>query len=326
MKTPMALSEFSIIERYFTAQSHRKDVLLGVGDDAALLQVPVGMQLAVSVDTLVAGRHFPENTAPRAIGYKTLAVSLSDMAAMGAEPAWATLAITLPESDPDFVGAFAEGLFVLANQYGVELVGGDTVRGPLSTTLQLQGLVPDGVALLRNGARPGDHIFVTGSLGDAGAGLALRQGSTCADEGAADYLVSRLDYPVPRVEEGKTLRGIASAAIDISDGLLSDLGHIIERSGCSAELELDRLPCSQALRHCVGDGEALKLALTAGDDYELCFTVPEARLDRFTEVSADWPARPSYVGRIVAGNGIRLVGESADALQGLAGGFDHFRE
>jgi thiamine-monophosphate kinase len=284
------------------------------------------MQLAVSVDTLVAGRHFPENSAPRAIGYKTLAVSLSDMAAMGAEPAWTTLAITLPDSDPAFVEAFAEGLFVLANQYGVELVGGDTVRGPLSTTLQLQGLVPDGEALLRNGARPGDHIFVTGTLGDAGAGLTLRQGATCSDEDAADYLIRRLDYPTPRVEEGKALRGIASAAIDISDGLLSDLGHILERSGCSAELELDCLPCSAALRRCVEKGEELKLALTAGDDYELCFTVPESRLERFTEVSADWAASPSYIGRIVAGNGIRLLGEHADTLQGLAGGFDHFRE
>jgi thiamine-monophosphate kinase len=323
----MSLSEFSIIERYFTSRMHRKDVVLGVGDDAALLQVPQGMQLAVSVDTLVAGRHFPPETAAKAIGYKTLAVSLSDIAAMGAEPAWATLSIALPESDPAFVEAFAEGLFQLAQQFGVELVGGDTVRGPLSLTLQLQGLVPEGKALLRSGAQPGDHVFVTGTLGDAGAGLALRQGKVTCDADAAAYLVGRLDCPTPRVDEGMALRGIASAAIDISDGLLADLGHILERSECAVELELAHLPMSEQLEHCVADEqERVKFALSAGDDYELCFTVPHNRLDAFEQASHNGLVQATHVGRIVAGSGIRLSGKHAEALQGLAGGFDHFRE
>ena len=327
MINPMALSEFSIIERYFTSHSHRDDVLLGVGDDAALLQVPEGMQLVVSVDTLIAGRHFPVETHPKAIGYKTLAVSLSDLAAMGAEPAWATLSLAMPESDPDFVEAFAEGLFQLSQQFGVELVGGDTVRGPLVLTLQLQGLVPAGKALLRSGARPGDHIFVTGTLGDAGAGLAVCQGKVCCDQNASSALVERLEYPTPRVEEGKTLRDIASSAIDISDGLLADLGHILERSGCGAELELERIPISSSLRRCFDKPrEYLQLALSAGDDYELCFTVPEERLEALAKMSATWSVAPSYIGRIVTGKSIHLIGEHAKALQSLASGFDHFRE
>lgn len=323
----MPLSEFSIIKRYFTNGTQREDVLLGVGDDAALLRVPPGMQLVVSVDTLVAGRHFPVDTDARAIGYKTLAVSLSDIAAMGADPAWATLSIALPESDQDFIEDFSAGLFELANRYNVALVGGDTVRGPLCLTLQLQGLVPESEALLRSGATPGDHIFVTGTLGDAGAGLALRQGGECSDDSAAAYLVDRLDYPAPRVSEGSSLRGIASAAIDISDGLLADLGHILERSGCAASVELTAIPLSESLRCYTADSvEQKKLALTSGDDYELCFTVPENRLDAFRQVSRGWQVTPCHIGTIVAGSGIRLTGEDADALQGLVGGFDHFRE
>jgi len=323
----MSLGEFSIIERYFTSRTHRKDVVLGVGDDAALLQVPEGMQIAVSVDTLVAGRHFPHDTTAKAIGHKTLAVNLSDMAAMGAEPAWATLAITLPESDPEFVEAFAEGLFALAVRHGVELVGGDTVRGPLSLTLQLQGLIPAGQALLRSGSQPGDAIFVTGTLGDAGAGLAIRQGQACPNQAAAAYLVNRLDYPQPRVAEGISLRGIASAAIDISDGLLADLGHILERSGGAAELELAKLPLSDEIGQCISEScDMLSMALTAGDDYELCFTVPESKLDELERVSRDWVTPPTRIGHIVEGGGIRLHGEHSDALQELAGGFDHFRD
>lgn len=322
----MSAGEFSLIERYFTSQGRRRDVLLGVGDDAALLQVPPGMELAVSVDTLVAGRHFPEDTPAEAIGYKTLAVSLSDIAAMGAEPAWATLSISLPESDPSFVEAFAHGLFALAHEHGVELVGGDTVRGPLSLTLQLHGLVPAGMALLRSGARPGDHIFVTGTLGDAGAGLALRQaGDECA-AGASAALLQRLERPTPRVHEGRALRGIASAAIDISDGLLADLGHILERSACGAELELDAIPLSQSLVQAIDSpAERLRLALCAGDDYELCFTVAESKLAQLEQASRTWAVAPARIGRIVQGSGIRLEGALADRLQISSAGFDHFR-
>lgn len=325
---PMPLSEFSLIERYFTARPQRQDVVLGVGDDAALLQVPEGMQLAVSVDTLVAGRHFPDNTAARAIGHKALAVNLSDMAAMGAEPAWATLGLTLPEADEGFIAELAGGLFNLASQYEVELVGGDTVRGPLSLSLQIHGLVPSGQALLRSGASPGDYIFVTGSLGDAGAGLALHQQRlACNNAQARDWLGQRLEYPQPRVVEGVALRGVASAAIDISDGLLADLGHILERSDCGAELQLDALPLSESLCQCIDDQpQRLQLALSAGDDYELCFCVPQARLDEFEQRSRDWSCRVSRIGRIVAGHGCRLLGQHSESLQSLLGGYDHFRE
>ncbi|MFO7593729.1 MAG: thiamine-phosphate kinase [Pseudomonadota bacterium] len=322
----MALNEFSIIERYFTSSSHRKDVLLGVGDDAALLQVPQGMQLAVSVDTLVAGRHFPEDTAAEAVGHKTLAVNLSDMAAMGAEPAWATLAITLPDADPAFVDAFAEGFFNLARRFDVELVGGDTVRGPLSLTVQVQGLVPAGEALLRSGARPGDYLYVSGSLGDAGAGLRLRPEKNHADAESAKQLIRRLEYPTPRVAEGVSLRGIASAVIDVSDGLLADLGHILARSGCGAEVELDAIPRSKALSRCIaGQEEQLRLALSAGDDYELCFAVPAARLNALEGATAKWRCGATCIGRITEGTGIRLRGEKSDTLTGMLSGYDHFQ-
>jgi len=323
----MPLNEFSIIERYFNRAARRGDVLLGVGDDAALLQVPQGMQLAVSVDTLIAGRHFPEDTRPEAIGYKALAVNLSDMAAMGAKPAWVTLALALPEADEPFIEDFARGFFSLAQQYDVDLVGGDTVRGPLTCSVQVHGFVARDEALLRSGAQPGDLIYVTGNLGDAGAGLRLKQGALCADAAAAATLIRRLEHPLPRVNEGMSLRGIASSAIDISDGLLADLGHIVDDSGCGAELRLDTIPCSAALQQCVADDmERLRLALSAGDDYELCFTVPPQKVAELERVAAGWECGFHRIGCIIEGAGIRLTGGGSDALQAGLPGFDHFRE
>jgi len=323
----MPLNEFSIIEHYFSRVSSRADVLLGVGDDAALLQVPQGMQLAASVDTLIAGRHFPAATDPEAIGYKALAVNLSDMAAMGAKPAWVTLALALPEADERFIEDFARGFFSLAQQYDVELVGGDTVRGPLACTVQAHGFVPIDAALLRSGAQPGDRIYVTGTLGDAGAGLQLKQGVQCGNAEAAVTLTRRLEYPQPRVAEGILLRGIASSAIDISDGLSADLGHILDASGCGAELQLDAIPCSEALRQCVADDtERLRLALSAGDDYELCFTVPPQKVAELERVAAGWTCGVSRIGCIIEGAGIKLTGAGSDALQADIPGFDHFRE
>lgn len=323
----MSLSEFSIIERYFTRPACRGDVVLGVGDDAALLQVPHGMQLAVSVDTLIAGHHFPLDTSPTAIGYKALAVNLSDMAAMGAKPAWVTLSLALPESDVTFIEGFAKGFFALAQEYEVELVGGDTVRGPMAFTVQVNGFIPTGQALLRNGAQAGDHIFVTGSLGDAGAGLRLKQGSDCSDENARTILIQRLEFPQPRIIEGMSLRGIASSAIDISDGLLADLGHILESSGCGATLQLDALPRSTALQSCSGDEmENLRLALGAGDDYELCFTVPPHKVAELERVSAGWACGLTRIGEVVEGAGINLTGTHAESLGDGVSGFDHFRE
>lgn len=319
----MPLSEFSIIEHYFTRRHRRADVVLGVGDDAALLAVPPGMQLAVCVDALVAGRHFPLETRPEAVGYKALAVNLSDLAAMGAEPAWATLALTLPEADERFLAGFAAGFYRLAERYGIELVGGDTVRGPLQVVVQLQGLVPAGAALTRAGARPGDRLFVTGTLGDAGAGLALVQGAPACDGAHDAFLRRRLDYPEPRVAAGRSLCGIASAAIDVSDGLLADLGHILDASGVGAELALDAIPFSDALKSCVGDGaQRLRLALTSGDDYELCFTVPEDKLSRLDSVVAEWEVPLTCIGEIRKGAGIGFG--KGEPPVGILGGFDHF--
>jgi thiamine-monophosphate kinase len=323
----MSLSEFSIIERYFTRPSSRGDVMLGVGDDSALMQVPHGMQLAVSVDTLIVGHHFPVDTNPAAIGYKSLAVNLSDMAAMGAKPAWVTLSLALPEPDEAFIDGFAKGFFALAQAYDVELVGGDTVRGPLTCTVQINGFVPPDMALLRSGAKPGDHIYVTGNLGDAGAGLQLKQGDHCKDEVAATSLIRRLEYPEPRVAEGISLRGIASSAIDISDGLLADLGHILDRSGCGANLQLDAIPRSAALLNCIDDDvESLRLALGAGDDYELCFTVPPEEVADLERISANWACGVRRIGEIVSESGIVLTGTNAELMRQNVSGFDHFQE
>lgn len=323
----MSLSEFSIIERYFTRPSCRGDVVLGVGDDAALMQVPHGMLLAASVDTLVAGHHFPVDTDPEAIGYKSLAVNLSDMAAMGAKPAWVTLSLSLPDSNEAFIEGFAKGFFALAQEHEVELVGGDTVRGPLTCTVQINGIVPPGSALLRSGAQTGDFIYVTGSLGDAGAGLHLKRGGHCRDETAAVNLIRRLEYPQPRVAEGLSLRGIASSAIDISDGLLADLNHILENSGCGAALQLDAIPRSTALQDCIDDEvEGLRLALGAGDDYELCFTVPPHKAVELERVSANWACGVTRIGEITEGIGIALSGPHAERMRDTATGFDHFLE
>ena len=319
----MPLSEFSIIAQYFTRPSRRDDVALGVGDDAALLEIPPGMQLAVSMDAVVAGRHFPLETAAEAVGYKALAVNLSDMAAMGAEPAWATLALSLPEAGADFIAGFARGFYRLAEAYGVELVGGDTVRGPLQAVVQIHGFVPRGRALTRAGAREGDHLFVTGTLGDAGAGLRLLEGKPACDKRQADALRRRLDYPSPRVAAGLALRDIANAAIDISDGLMADLGHILEASSLGAELDLKAIPLSEALRRCIPDeSERLRLALTAGDDYELCFSVPEEKLPALERVAAEWDCAVTRIGRLRAERGVAFC--NGELPVGLNAGFDHF--
>lgn len=269
----MALGEFDLIRRYFTNLGAAEGVALGVGDDGAVLDIPPGHQLVSVMDTLVAGVHFPEDTTPFDIGYRALAVNLSDLAAMGAEPRWFTLALTLPKADETWLTGFAAGLRSLAERFGIALVGGDTTRGPLTITVQAEGLVPIGQALRRSGARPGDGIYVTGTLGDAAAGLALHQGSLQTDGDTAEFLRSRFFRPEPRVQTGLALRGMATACIDVSDGLLQDLGHVLAASGVGARLELDRLPLSAALRQSA-DQRACELALSGGDDYELCFTLP----------------------------------------------------
>jgi thiamine-monophosphate kinase len=321
----MPLSEFTLIQRYFANQPQaRADVALGIGDDCALLRVPASQVLAVTLDTLVAGVHFFTDTDPESLGHKALAVNLSDLAAMGAEPAWATLALTLPEADEAWLTAFCRSLFVLAERFGVELVGGDTTQGPLTITLQAHGFVPEGMALRRDGARPGDVICVTGTPGDAGLVLEATYGRAVIPAAHRAYLQARLERPTPRIRQGLELRGLANAAIDISDGLAQDLGHILERSGVGACLNVDRLPRSPALL-AYGDQEmAIVVALAGGDDYELCFTVPPQNLDSVQKLAADWDCGCTAIGFIESQPGLRCQYENGSPYRLVKRGYEHF--
>lgn len=322
----MSLSEFTLIQRYFASRGPtRPDVLLGIGDDCALLTLPPGESLAVTLDLLVAGNHFLADADPEGIGHKSLAVNLSDLAAMGATPAWITLGLSLPAVDEVWLEGFCRGLFKLAERFQVQLVGGDVTRGPLTITLQAHGFVPPGLALRRNGARPGDVICVTGTLGDAALGLALaRQQLHGGGDDAVTYLRDRLERPTPRLRQGLELRGLASAAIDISDGLAQDLGHILERSGVGACVQVERLPLSPALLACTDSDSALALALAGGDDYELCFTVPPQRLPQVQALALDWDCALTAIGVIEAGAGLRCRREDGAVYTLAQPGYDHF--
>ena len=323
----MPLSEFSLIARYFAAhQLQRSDVVLGIGDDCALLQPSIDQQWAVTMDTLVAGVHFLADADPEGLGHKVLAVNLSDLAAMGAAPAWITLALTLAQDcNETWLAAFCRGLFTLADRYGVQLVGGDTTHGPaLVITLQAQGFVPLGQALRRDGAKPGDEIYVTGTVGDAGLALAAMFAKATVTTGHEAYIQARLERPEPRLVAGQALRGIASAAIDISDGLAQDLGHILERSRCGAQVEVEQLPLSPALRASLDQEAAMVTALTSGDDYELCFTVPPERSSQLKAIAAEWECRCTCIGVITTEPGLRLVRADGSALHLERLGYDHF--
>ena len=319
----MSHSEFAMIERYFQRAGDRADVLLGIGDDAALLTPPPGQSLVVTVDLLAAGVHFLADADPRGIGHKALAVNLSDLAAMGAEPAWGTLAIALPGVEPDWLAAFCEGFFSLAEQHSLQLVGGDTTRGPLTISVQVHGFVPENQALRRDGARPGDRIMITGVPGEAALALAGLQGRTELPGAHRDTLLARLERPSPRIAQGLDLRGLATSAIDISDGLIQDLGHILRRSRVGARLELARLPGSPALQS-VEPGLALDCQLGGGDDYELLFTVAPAQLAELRRRAAAWDCEPSEIGEIEAGNELRLIRPDGSVHVPAARGFDHF--
>lgn len=273
----MACGEFSLISRYFDrVRSSRRDVDTGIGDDCALLSVPDKQMLAISTDTLVCGTHFLPDISPADLARKALAVNLSDLAAMGAEPAWLTLALTLPSVDEAWLAAFSDSLFERLSYYDMQLIGGDTTKGPLSMTLGIHGFVPAGRALKRSAAKPGDWIYVTGTPGDSAAGLAILQQRLRVDvKEDADYLVRRHLNPSPRLLAGQAMRGLAHAAIDLSDGLIADLGHILTASGYGARIDLDLLPLSDALVRHAEPEQALAWALSGGEDYELCFTVPE---------------------------------------------------
>lgn len=316
------MSEFDLIARYLTGLGAvRDDVVLDVGDDCAVLRVPADRELAVSIDTLVAGVHFPVGTDPEALGHKALAVSLSDLAALGAEPAWVTLALTLPAPDEAWLAAFARGLGALAAAEEVRVVGGDLTRGPLAITVQAHGLVPPGHLLRRGGARPGDLVCVSGALGDAG--LALRH--LAAGEPLDPYLRARLERPTPRVVLGELLRGIATAAIDVSDGLIADLGHVIAASGCGARVELDRLPLADQVAGVVAATGDWDLPLAAGDDYELCFTINPAHAPELAVLSAAAGCPLTPIGELDARPGLRFVDAEGHPWQPREAGYDHFR-
>ncbi len=320
----MPLSEFGLIERYFRhCGVTREDVRLGVGDDAALLECPPGQHLVAAMDTLVDGVHFPHGAPPASIGYRALAVNLSDLAAMGARAAWALLALTLPEADEAWLSQFTAGFARLARLHRVALVGGDTTRGPLSVTVQVLGHV-SGPAMLRSGGRPGHALFVSGTPGDAAAGLALEQGRWPESQGA-QYLRERFLFPTPRMELGERLREYASACIDVSDGLLGDAGKLAAASGCGAQIAYADLPLSEPLVRVAGAERAHELALTGGDDYELCFSVGPGQLESLLAKMP--PQRWGYtrIGTLREAPGTEVVRDGV-AVKLAHSGYDHFSE
>jgi len=321
----VAQTEFELIGRHFAhLGAARSDVRIGVGDDGAVLVPPASRELVVVTDTLVEAIHFPPRSPPASIGHRAFAVNLSDIAAMGAEPAWALLALTLPDSDETWLEEFARAAGDLCRRHGVALVGGDTTRGPLSITVTLMGIVPVGVALERRGGQPGDAIFVTGSPGDAAAGLALEQNRLhVADPMSAQILRDRFLFPTPRCDVGVALRGLASACIDVSDGLGGDLEKLCAASKCGAEIDAAALPVSEALVAAVGREVAREYALTGGDDYELLFTVPLARLGAMTHAVALGLGPVTRIGTLMSGNGVR-VSARGGVTQFSGSGFDHF--
>jgi thiamine-monophosphate kinase len=318
----MPSGEFQLIDRIRARATTRDDVVLGIGDDAAVLQVPPGKQLVVATDTLNTGVHFPADTLPVDIGWKALAVNLSDLAAMGAEPAWCTLSLSLPHGDAAWVDAFLDGFLALASPHRVALVGGDTTRGPLSVCVTVHGFVDPGRALRRDAAQVGDDVWVSGTLGDAAAALAQwRSGATIEPS-----LRARLDRPTPRVAAGLALAGVAHACVDLSDGLLADLGHICRASGVGAQVELAALPTSGALRNAFEGSARHSLQATVGDDYELCFTAPSQARIAIDRVAVDTDTALTRIGRIVAGDGVQALTDDGRPWVPGHEGFVHFTE
>jgi thiamine-monophosphate kinase len=319
----MPLGEFDVIARYFTRTTPRSDVLLGVGDDAALLVPPPGETLVAATDTLVEGRHFLPGTPAGSIGHNALAANLSDLAAMGADPSWALLSLSMPAADEAWLEAFARGLDGLAGRHGVALVGGDTVAGPLVVTVALLGFVPPQAALRRSGAQPGDVVFVSGAPGVAAAGLdLLRRGE--APFTTEDPCVRRFLYAEPRLALGRALRGHATAAMDVSDGLLGDLGKLARASNVAASLHLDRLPIAPVLAARHDRDRCERYVLHGGDDYELLFTLPAERAESLAPLIAVQAGCGLHrIGEITAGSGLRCLRHGRD--EPVAGaGYDHF--
>lgn len=333
------VGEFELIARYFERAGHPlpTQVVLGIGDDCALLQPTPGMQLAISSDMLVSGRHFFADVDPATLGHKALAVNLSDLAACGATPLGFTLALSLPSADPAWLQAFSQGLFALADRHHCPLVGGDTTQGPLNICITVFGETPPGHALLRSGARAGDDVWVSGTLGDAALALDALLGCTALPAATLGAARQRLEQPTPRVALGQALRGIASAAADVSDGLLGDLGHILKRSGVGAEL--DALTAMHLIATCAHsasanghfdpqnnlDATVLRHVLSGGDDYELVFTAPAGQREQVVQAGHATATPVTRIGRITTGAGVRVLAADGTPLQGAWTSFDHFK-
>ncbi len=314
-------SEFDLIQQHFTKPSHHTN--LSVGDDAALISVSQGMELAVATDMLVAGTHFFHDAAPYDIGWKALAVNVSDMAAMGAQPKWATLALALPEVNEAWLSEFSLGFFACAEQFNVDLIGGDTTRGPLNISVTIMGEVPKNQALKRDGAQAEDDIWVSGNLGSAAAGLAHLQGKIKLENDALEAGIHALHRPMPRISLGLALRGIANSAIDISDGLAADLGHILKASNVGADVfivQIPHLPALQANK----DAGLEAYILGGGDDYELCFTAPQAAREEIDALSETLNLPLARIGKTCATPGLRVYDAENKLVQLQAKGYDHF--
>ena len=319
------MGEFDLIKRYFSRKSLQNDVSLSVGDDCAITSIPSGYQLAITTDTLVEGTHFLPSISPADLAYKSVAVNLSDLAAMGATPTWMSLALTLPEIKEAWLAEFSQSLFAILDRYGVSLIGGDTTKGPLSITLTAQGFLPENQGLFRHQAKVGDWIFVSGFLGDSAAGLDLLLKNRKIENESDRYLIQRHLRPTPRVELGLALRSFSCCALDISDGLLADLEHILERSQVGAEIYLENLPLSHYLCTQYEQTQAEKFALTGGEDYELCFTVSEEKREEMEQVLRSQGIKVTCIGQILpATSGLNLLKNGKKIALPTHIGFDHF--
>ncbi len=319
------MNEFELIRTFFASHPvARDDVVIGIGDDAAVVRVPDGMQAVVTTDTLVAGVHFLPDADPVSVGHKALAVNVSDLAAMGAEPAWFTLNLTLPEVNTAWLQRFCEGMFGLARRYNMQLIGGNTSRGPLAIVINAHGLVPEGQALRRSGAKAGDRIYVTGELGDAGLALLHQLGKLHLPDPDIIAIADRLARPMPCIQGGMALRGIANSAVDISDGLIADLGHILESSHAGARVFLGRVPVSTVYRKYVGQ-IGWDVALANGDDYELCFTAPQENTASVERLKSELRYTITYIGDVVAEPGLSIFDNDGKPYEPRAAGHDHFQ-
>ena len=317
----MSLTEFMIIKKYFHQTKTRSaNVIVGIGDDGAVIEIPRERQVVISVDTLVEGKHFPINTPPHDLGHKTLAVSLSDIAAMGAAPHTALLALTIQKKDEIWLEEFAKGFFSLAGRYQVSLIGGDITQGPLCISVTTTGLIPKNTMICRSGAKVGDLIYLTGTVGDAGLALALLNQHKAIDP----FLLTRLNCPTPRIEAGLALRGIASAAIDVSDGVVADLEKITIMSQVGAKIKVDHLPLSDSLKKQCCLNEVWKYALSSGDDYELCFTAPKVKSEQLKKIFNQLNYDYCCIGEIIQGNGVTVLNPKNRPVKILKKGYEHF--